>query len=95
MPKTYEIIENLAKNPNFEEDKILELISQQIREAFMERWGQNRMKMLWYLISTILALIIDIIIFIVQLVIFGNKDMFIMQTALLFIIFVFISNLFF
>lgn len=92
MPKTYEIIENLARNPNFEEEKILELISTQIRETFIERWSQNRMKLLWYLISTILALIIDIIIFIVQVVVFGNKNLILMQTSLLFIILVYISK---
>jgi hypothetical protein len=92
MPKTYEIIENLARNPNFEEEKILDLISAQIRETFIERWTQNKNKLLWYLISTAVSLIIDFIIFIVQIVVFGNNDWFLMQTSLLFIIIVFIGK---
>lgn len=92
MPKTFEIIENLAKNPNFEEDKIMELIQAQVRETFMERWTQNKSKLLWYLIATILCLIIDIVIFIVQIVIFGRHEKFLMQTSMLFIIIVFTSK---
>jgi len=95
IPKTYEIIENLTKNPNFEEDKIMELISTQIRETFLEKWTQNKMKLLWYLISTIIALLVDIVIFIVQVIIFGNPKWFLMQTSLLFIIILFISKFLF
>lgn len=95
MPKTYEIIENLARNPNFEEEKIMELITAQVRETFMERWTQNKNKLLWYLIANIFCLIVDIVIFIVQVVIFGRDEWFLMQTSLLFIIIVFISKFFF
>ncbi len=92
MPKTFEIIENLAKNPNFEEDKILDMITSQIRETFLERWTQNKNKLLWYLISTIFCLVVDFVIFIVQICMFGNDDWFLMQTSLLFIIIVFIGK---
>jgi hypothetical protein len=95
MPKTYEIIENLARNPNFEEDKIMELISAQIRETFLERWTQNKNKLLWYLITTIICLLTDVIIFIVQIVIFGKDQWFLMQTSLLFIIIIFASKFYF
>ena len=95
MPKTYEIIENLAKNPNFEEDKIMELISAQIRETFLERWTQNKNKLLWYLITTIICLLTDVVIFIVQIVIFGRDQWFLMQTSLLFIIIIFASKFLF
>jgi hypothetical protein len=95
MPKTYEIIENLAKNPNFEEDKIMELISAQIRETFLERWTQNKNKLLWYLITTIICLLTDVVIFIVQIVIFGKDQWFLMQTSLLFIIIIFASKFYF
>jgi len=92
MPKTYEIIENVAKNPNFEEDKIIDLIQSQIRETFLQRWTDNRKKLLSYLICTILSFIIDIVIFIVQICVFGNPDWFLMQTSLLFIMLVFIGK---
>lgn len=92
MPKTYEIIENLAKNPNFEEDKIIDLIQAQIRETFIDRWTQNKNKLLWYLIANIICLIIDLVIFAIQIIIFGNKTNFLMQTVLLFIIIIFMSK---
>ena len=34
MPRTYEIMESVAKNPNFEEEKIIELIQNKINEVF-------------------------------------------------------------
>jgi hypothetical protein len=92
MPKTYEIIENVAKNPNFEEDKIIDLIQSQIRETFVQRWTDNKHKLLSYLISTIISFIIDIVIFIVQICVFGNPSWFLMQTSLLLIMLVFIGN---
>ena len=93
IPKTYEIIDNLALNPNFEEDKILELIDTQIRETFMDRWQQNKGKLLCYMISTIIALTIDVVIFIVQIVVFGKSvDYYLMNMALLSIIIVFIGK---
>jgi hypothetical protein len=94
MPKTYEIIENLAKNPNFQEDQIMELIQAQVRESFMERWTQNKRKLMFYFIATILCLVIDVVIFIVQIILFGGRNWQIMQTSLLFIILVFIGKLF-
>jgi hypothetical protein len=94
IPKTYEILENLALNPNFEEDKILDLIDTQIRETFMERWQQNKGKLLCYLISTIISLIIDVVIFIVQIVVFGkNVEYYLMNMALLSIILVFLGKI--
>jgi hypothetical protein len=93
IPKTYEIIENLSKNPNFEEDKIMDLIHTQIRETFLERWTANRRKLLLYLIATIVSLVIDLIIFIVQICLFGNPNYFLMESTFLSIVFVFISNL--
>jgi hypothetical protein len=92
MPKTYEIIENVAKNPNFEEDKIIDLIQSQIRETFIQRWADNKNKLLWYLICTFICFFIDVVIFIVQISIFGNKNFFLMQTSLLFIMLIFIGR---
>jgi hypothetical protein len=93
MPKTYEIIENLSKNPNFEEDKIMDMINTQIRETFLERWNANRRKLLFYLIATIFSLVVDIVIFIVQICLFGNPDYFLMEATFLSIVFVFISKI--
>lgn len=91
MPKTYEIIENVAKNPNFEEEKIIDLIQSQIRETFVQRWADNKNRLLLYLICTLISLLVDLIIFIVQIRVFGNDSWFLMQTSLLFIILVFIG----
>jgi hypothetical protein len=93
IPKTYEIIENISKNPNFDEDKIMDLITIQIRETFIDRWSQNKKIFLYYLITTLFSLLVDIIIFIVEVAIFGNRNKFIMETSLLTITFVFIGNL--
>ena len=95
MPKTYEIIENVAKNPNFDEDKIIDLIQSQIRETFIQRWTDNKKKLLCYLICTAISFIIDIVIFIVQICVFGKAHWFLMQTSLLFIMLVFIGKLFY
>ena len=92
MPKTYEIIENVAKNPNFEEDKIIDLIQSQIRETFVQRWTENKRKLLFYLLCTVFSFITDIVIFIVQIYVFGNPSWFLMETSLLLIILVFIGN---
>jgi hypothetical protein len=93
LPKTYEIIENLSKNPNFEESKIMDMINTQIRETFIDKWNQNKRVFLFYLIATLVSLLIDIVIFIVEIFVFGNRDSFIMQTSLLTISFVFIGNI--
>ena len=42
MPKTYEIMENVAKNPNFDEDKIIDLIKKEIKETFILKWEENK-----------------------------------------------------
>ena len=44
MPKTYEIIENIAKNPNFDENKIIDLIEKEIKESFIVKWAENKSK---------------------------------------------------
>jgi len=90
MPKTYEILENVAKNPNFEESKIIELIEKEIKEFFIIKWGESKNKFFLYLVSTITCLVIDIIIFIAQVSAFGKEEWLLMQTCMLFTILVFI-----
>ena len=90
MPKTYEILENVAKNPNFEESKIIELIEKEIKDFFIIKWGENRNKFFLYLVSTITCLVIDLIIFIAQVSAFGKEEWLLMQTCMLFTILVFI-----
>jgi hypothetical protein len=92
IPKTYEILENIAKNPTFEEDKIMDIIQTQIKETFLERWTINRRKLLLYLITTIFSLIVDLVIFIVQICLFGNPEYFLMEASFLTIVFIFISK---
>jgi hypothetical protein len=90
MPKTYEILENVAKNPNFEESKIIELIEKEIKDFFIIKWGENRNKFFLYLVSTITCLVIDLVIFIAQVSAFGKEEWLLMQTCMLFTILVFI-----
>ena len=90
IPKTYEILENVAKNPNFEESKIIELIEKEIKDFFIIKWGENRNKFFLYLVSTITCLVIDLVIFIAQVSAFGKEEWLLMQTCMLFTILVFI-----
>ena len=92
MPKTQEIIENVANNPNCDEDKIIELIQAQIRESSIKKWADNKKKLFGYLIFTIVCVFVDIIIFIVQIAAFGKDEWILMQTCMLFIILVFIIS---
>ena len=90
MPKTYEILENVAKNPNFDESKIIELIEKEIKDFFIIKWAESKHKFFLYLVSTITCLLIDLIIFIAQVSAFGKEEWLLMQTCMLFTILVFI-----
>ena len=56
----------------------------------MIKWEENRNKFLIYLVSTIVCLVIDFIIFIAQVSAFGKDEWLLMQTCMLFTILVFI-----
>lgn len=90
MPKTYEIMENVAKNPNFDETKIIELIEKEIKDFFLIKWEENKNKFFLYLVGTIICLAIDLIIFIAQVSAFGKDEWLLMQTCMLFTILIFI-----
>ena len=90
MPKTFEIIENVAKNPNFDESKIIELIKKEIKDSFMIKWEENKCKFFLYFISTALCLFIDLLIFLIQAFKFGQEEWLLMQTCMLFTIIIFI-----
>ena len=90
MPKTHDIIENLAQNPSFDESKIIELIQKQIRDSFMEKWSANKKHFFAYMVITIVCIVIDFIMFIVQVAVFGKDEWILMQTCMLFIMVVFI-----
>ena len=90
MPKTFEIIEGVAKNPNFNEDKIIELIKKEIKESFIIKWEENRGKFLAYLIITIICFAIDFILNIIQIVEFGKNEWLLKQTCMLFSLIVFL-----
>lgn len=92
IPKTQDIIETVANKPNVEEDKILELIQEEIKNSFMDKWTNNKGKFFCYCISTIISVFIDIIIFIVQIAAFGKDEWILMQTCMLFIMLVFIIS---
>jgi hypothetical protein len=92
IPKTYEIIENASNNPNFKEDEIIDLIKDQIKEMFVQRWTDKKKSLLVYFVITILAIIFDVVIFIVQIVIFGNIKLLLMESTLMLIILIFLGN---
>ena len=90
MPKTFEIIENVSKNPNFNEDKIIDLIKKEIKESFIISWGENKGKFLSYLIITIICFGIDFILNIIQIIKFGKNEWLLRQTCMLFSLIIFI-----
>lgn len=92
IPKTYEILENIAKNPNVDENKIIDLLKKELKDSFLKKWDENKKKFLAYLIGTCICLLIDFIIFIVQVAAFGKEEWLLMQTCMLFTILVFIVN---
>lgn len=95
LPKTYEIIENVSRNPNFKEEEIMNLIKEQTKEMFVQRWTDKKRSLMFYFIVTIAALVFDVVIFIVQIVIFGNLTLLLMESTMLFIILIFLGNRFF
>ena len=90
MPKTYEILENVAQNPNFDENKIIDLIEMEIKDSFINKWQQNKNIFFFYLLSTYINLVIDIIIFIAQIAAFGKDEWLLMQTCMILTILIFI-----
>jgi len=90
MPKTFEIIENVGKNPNFDEDKIIDLIKKEIKETFIIKWEENKGKFLIYLIVTIMCFGIDFILFMTQLISFGKNEWILTQTCMLFFLVIFL-----
>ena len=90
MPKTFDIIENVAKNPNFDEDKIIDLIKKEIKETFIVKWEENKCIFLIYLIVTIMCFGIDFILCITQLINFGKNDWILEQTCMLFFLVIFL-----
>ena len=92
IPKTQDIIETVASKPNVEEDKIMELIQEEIKNSFSKKWTDNKGKFFCYFITTIISVFIDIIIFIVQIAAFGKDEWILMQTCMLFIMLVFIIS---
>ena len=90
IPKTYEILENVAKNPNVDENKIMDLLKKELKDSFIVKWNENKTKFLAYLISTCVCIVIDFIIFIAQVFAFGKEEWLLMQTCMLFTILVFI-----
>ncbi len=91
FPKTYEILENLSKNPNFEEYRILDMVQIQLKDTFANRFAENKTKLVTYLIFSCLCLVIDFIIFWVQM--FNNNCNYaLMQVSFMFIISVFLGK---
>ena len=90
IPKTYEIIENIARDPNFDEDKIIDLIIKELKDSFIIKWGENKVKILAYFIIDIVCFGIDFILCIVQLIRFGRNEWLLSQTCMLFCLIVYL-----
>ena len=90
MPKTFEIIENISKNPNFEEDKIIDLIKKEIKDSFIIKWEENKGKFLMYLLVTLICFVIDFILSILQMIRFGKNEKLLSQACMLFFIIIFV-----
>ena len=94
FPKTYEILENLSKNPNFDEEKILDMVQDQLKETFTTRFAENKTKLVIYLILSCLCLIVDFIIFWIQM--FLNPDAYaLLHLSFMFIMSILLGNLYF
>jgi len=92
MPKTYEIMENVAQNPDFDENKITDQINKQIKEVFITRFSEKKCYFYAYLLSNIICLVIDFVILLVQIIVFGDDDWILMQTCMLFIMIIYIIS---
>jgi hypothetical protein len=89
MPKTYEIMDELYKREDIEEERFVEILESLTNQIFMERWKENRIKLFIYFILNILCMVSDSAIFALQLILYGNLNYFLMQITLMFIIIVF------
>ena len=90
MPKTYEILEKVAENPNFDEKKIIDLLKKKTNDSFVEKWEDNKNMFYTYMIFNIIC--IDSIIFIAQTVSFGKEEWLLIQTCMLFTMAIFIIS---
>lgn len=93
MPKTYEIFEQLAQNPNLDEENIITMLKTQIRESFIIRWNDHKLTFLFYLIATLVCTTIDLITLIAIVVIFGKDNYILMEICLLFVTIALLSNI--
>lgn len=92
LPKTQDIMEGVAKNPNFKEDTIIDLIKNEIKNEFMGAWAEHKNKFFAYLLLTLMSLLIDLIIFLVQIIKWGSDIWILNQTCMLFSILIFIVS---
>jgi len=89
MPKTNDVIEALYKKESLDENNLAETSEQLMKEIFMQKWEANKTKLLSYFIINIVSLLIDCVIFFIQLIKFGDINYFTSQASLLLIIIVF------
>jgi len=72
LPKTYEVIERVANKSDVDENKISDEITSELRNYFMQRWEENKCKLLTFFILNILSLIMDLVVFFYH--VFANRD---------------------
>jgi hypothetical protein len=92
IPKTYSVIESVCANENIEEDKIIDTIQTQIRDSFIKELSEKKKIVFVYFITMIVCLVVDFIIFIIQISVFGKEKWILMQSCMIFIIILFIIS---
>ena len=92
LPKTYEIIEKLYENPDFKEEMIMDLIKSNLKDCFLEKFSKNKNKLFLYFTLSIISLLIDSILFFLQVFLFGKTNKFLLQISLMFIISIYIVS---
>lgn len=90
FPKTFDIMEGVAQDPNFAEDKIVDMIKKEINSSFLTQWEMNKTRFFTYVILTLCCCVIDVIIFIVQVAKWGNDEWILNQTCMLLTIVIFL-----
>ena len=68
------------------------MIQAQIKETFIKKWTEKKKYFFLYLVFTIVCVIIDFIILIIQLAVFKSNSWNLMNTCMIFVILVFIIS---
>ena len=88
IPKTYEIIERISNQQNYNESTINTIIYEEIKKSLSTDWENNKKLLLTYFILTISASVIDFGIFIAHLAMHSNHDEIVYNSIMILISFI-------